>query len=157
MGWVSIIIILLICCIPIILRSNKEVKAGVIYSIWESTYIGGYDDVAGGKKAEILLFKNKLDINFVTNMSNSKSINIENINTIKIMSQELIQNEISIGKMLIFGVLAFGMRDNKTTVNNYLVVNYNEDNLNYNVILSVLSNSAMENLIKKYKEIKTGD
>ncbi|WP_252241679.1 hypothetical protein [Clostridium sp. ZBS18] len=73
-----------------------------------------------------------------------KIILFKNINNIILENETQIQQQISLGKMLIFGALAFGMeRKNKEINNEYIVLKVEDEDGEYSVLLQ--SNDQKDN------------
>jgi cytochrome oxidase Cu insertion factor (SCO1/SenC/PrrC family) len=129
-------------------QDNRDKAEGVILRTMDSgQYLGGFDDVEGGKKIQCTLYKDKLNIYFVSKYS--KNISVSNINNIKIKSDIQMQNDVTLGRLLTVGVLAFGMKKKKTIVNNYVVLNYDNNGKDENIILQTDKNEDIVREINK--------
>jgi hypothetical protein len=144
--WIGIIILIIAFVftgIVITNQENRDKKEGIILTI-NGQYLGGFNDIEGGKHNTCVLYKDQLKIYF--NPQNYKVINLSNINNIGIKSDIQIQNDITLGRLLTVGVLAFGLKKKKTLVNNYVIINY--DN-NENIVLEMDNNEQLVREVNK--------
>jgi hypothetical protein len=146
---IAIFIILFIyACSSANEQKKKDKDDGIILRTLGGKYLGGFNDIEGGKNAGCVLYDNRIQIHFSS--KNYKTINISNINNIGIKSDVQIQNDVTLNRLLAVGVLAFGLKKKQTIVNNYLVINYNNDNKEENIILQTNRN---EDIVKKISSL----
>lgn len=105
-------------------------------------YLGGFRDVSAPKKFDLIFKENEMIFNFI-NTSTSKIIQRGDINDIEIMTQSQIKNEISLGKLLVFGILAFGMKKEEEEIKNYVVLKYKDNDKHRSVIISTCCPEAI--------------
>lgn len=93
-------------------------------------------------------------INFCSDCIN-KTILFKNIKDISLQNQQYIQNQVSLGKLFCFGVLAFGMNKTSSISNNeYIVLDINDEDGQYNVILQSYDVKNNQNKVKELLKLK---
>lgn len=136
-------------------QKQQRLEKGIVFESLNSTYIGGFPDINGGTPVNVVVYKDKIE--FTTTFNNNryativKSMNMNDIQKVFISTKSQIQASIGLGKMLVFGVLAFAMAGSKTVVKNYLVMNYKYED---DIISIVLDTSQNEELVKIINELK---
>ncbi len=69
----------------------------------------------------------------------------------EIKSETQITSEIGLGKLLVFGALAFAMKDKKSVVKNYLVITCNK---NGNEVSIIFESFIPERIVREIRKIK---
>lgn len=158
MIWIYIIPILaLIIVICLFFRqSENDKKDGVLFSLGNCLYCGGFYEIEGGKETTITIYDNRVILTILKSSNNfysgySKTLYISNIENIGIKSETQIRSEISLGKMIMFGIFSLAMKNDKTITTNYLVIDYNSGDDITSIILNADSNEEIIELINKLK------
>lgn len=152
----SIFVILFIICIigfinAVRIQGQKDKSNGGLLFIQSGEYLGGLDDTEGGKSVTIKVYKtNTLHLNFGKLGMDEKIILLKDIKDIGIKSDIEIQKEISLGRLVAFGIFALGMKKQKTKVENYTIIKYNDGKKEQNIILKLTNN---ENFVRKIKKL----
>lgn len=112
-------------------------------------YIGGLSNLVAPVSMSIELFPEYLLLKY-----NDKEIKIDKINikSIEVMTKQQIESQVGLGKLLVFGVLAFGMKKKKEVIENYLVLKYKDCNEEKNIILGDCENNRIQECIDYYEK-----
>jgi len=145
--YLIIISIIVIICASFLFQHKQSKEEGLISTTINNKYFGGFDEFEGGKTFPLKFFYDRLELYL---SKSPKIINMVDINKISIKSDIQIQNDVTLGRLLAVGVLAFGMKKKRTIVNNYLVINYNDNGTERNIILQTSNN---ENMVKDVNHI----
>ncbi len=160
LAFISIVIFLIICAMGAgmdVEKSHGEIETNVIKKVDvndpSAKYIGGFPDVAGGKKASIVVKEDeiKIIIHGLTGENIFKNIPMDIIANAEIKSETQITKEVGLGKLIIFGVLAFAMKNEKNTVRNYLVINCIENGEKRDL---VFESRLVEPIVREIRKIK---
>ena len=109
------------------------------------SYFGGFKDVQAKENNKVIVFKDRIQIF-------NKDILFSNINDCSIQSESQLVERVSMGKLLCFGVLAFGMNGKVKNVNkNYVVIRCNYKKSDIDLVLDF--NDENENFIMKMKTL----
>lgn len=136
---------------------EQEKSLGIIYSDNYASYIGGLSDVEGGKSVKVSILNEKIVLDFTRTVQKADEFNpptvikMDNINYAEIKSEEQLRNDISVGRILVLGILAFGKQ--KQVVNNYTLINYQDNNTERNLVLQSPNNETLVKTIKKIKNL----
>jgi len=110
-------------------RSEHYKSQGLVHiKTFVPKFLGGFNDVGACEICIVDLFKDKIVIKLSGGKGNNifnktKTIMIDNILGLKVQTESEIKEKVSLGKLVCFGVFAFGMDGNKkTTSNNYVVM-----------------------------------
>lgn len=141
---IIIIIFLFIGLIGLGEQQEQDKKNEVLFR-GEGEYLGGLSDTEGGKKFTCIFDKNNIAFKGKLTMR----IRISNIKNIAIKSEMQIQSDISLGKMVVFGVFALAMKNKKTVVNNYSVMNIYQHGKDQTIILRMQDNEKFVRQIQK--------
>lgn len=121
------------------------------------TYIGGISNISTNNKVSFTITKEGLLLLYdqksypCVSYSDKKLIKWDNIKNISFQTEQNIKEQVSLGKLLVFGVLAFGMKGkDKNISNEYIVLNINEDLKEYNMILQA---EKQEDNQRKYNDL----
>lgn len=144
MVWIIVIAIIVILLGIISLKGQKDnfksKNRSFIYSVY---YIGGFKDINGGQRLNIFFDKDNIEL---SKQTVKKVININEIEEVSIISQDYLQQQIGLGKMLVLGLISLALTNKKTVVKNYICISLKDGN---NIILEPLD---CEDFIKKYNE-----
>jgi hypothetical protein len=134
--------------------TEREKKEDIIVSDKFAEYIGGFPDVSGGKRAYITVKQNEIEI-VLSPFANTikKVIPMEVITNAEIKSESQITNEVTLGRMLLLGPLAFAFKKEKSIVKNYLVISCKKQDKEISLIFKTGSISE-ESIVNKIREIK---
>lgn len=152
----NICIMLFLGVIALIIKLNHDVvkedkENNVIFSD-VCKYIGGISEL---DEKDFTVTTVKLQVRpqnlFVDNRPfNTIEIPLKNILEIKVKSKSQIQQEISTGKLLCFGALALGMKNETVNTQSFLIVKYKDVN-NEDITFAVETQYA-ENFNKEIKK-----
>lgn len=110
-------------------QKKDHVERDILYEDFNVKYLGGLPNKEGGKKVTLTI---KSDRVFLAGL---KTIFKAEILGAEIQSEQQIVNNISLGKIVAFGLLSLGMQNTKTIVKNYVVIRFLEGNEERNIIL----------------------
>lgn len=125
-------------------------------------YMGGIPNISVNSKNSFEITKEGLLILTATNstpyLGGSKETLVPwgSIKNVSFQNEKSIQQQVSLGKLLVFGVLAFGMEGKEKSINNEYLVLEVEDKKNYSIILQPKdrqNNQTIYNNIIEYKEV----
>lgn len=132
-------------------RIHLESLDGIVLSDPNAKYLGGFPDVAGSKNVHFAIKKDEIVITiYVMPTPIIRHISMKDIVDAEIKSETQINNEVSLGKIALFGVLALGMNSKTTTVNNYLVLTYMEYGRQRDIIIK---SNNLENLVRTIRNL----
>lgn len=107
------------------------------------SYCGGFKDVQAKENNKIIVFKDRIQIL-------NKDILFSNIHDCSIQSESQLVERASMGKLLCFGILAFGMNGKVTNINkNYVVIRCNYKKSDIDLVLDFKDEN--ESFIMKMK------
>jgi hypothetical protein len=126
----------------------KEITENIVYTESSLQYMGGFADMEGGKKADLIIYKDKISLIFARSV---KTILIDDLIITEIKSEIQLQNDINLAKILTWGIFALG--STKEVVKNYILISYNDkiDGERY----IVLKSSNNEKIVKLIRETKS--
>lgn len=118
----------------------------------QARYKGGIKNISADGTITI----NVLDIGLgFTGAFNRKVIKFENIKDIFIENERSIQQQVSLGKLIMFGGLAFGMKKKNVEINKeYVIINVIDEDGEYNVVLDTEKESDIQSLYNKISNYK---
>ncbi|EDS77048.1 putative MurF [Clostridium botulinum C str. Eklund] len=128
---------------------QKEKLNGIVMSDHYARYIGGLPDLAGGKDATLYIKENEITLETFGVNPITKIINMKDITKAEIQSETQINQSVGLGKLIMFGVLAFGMKK-KSEVKSYLLLGYKDNNEERNIILESTILEQITQTIRKY-------
>lgn len=132
-------------------KNERYQKRGYNYKEKFNVYYkGGIKNISVNSPTTVDLLKEGLAVNGV---DIEKIILFSNIKDISLQSKIQIEQQVSLGKLILFGGLAFGMEKNNREINiEYIVLNVIDEDGEYNVLLrSFEQNENQEN----YKKLGT--
>lgn len=163
MWWILIIVtVFILVHIAIKINENKTRKErlqqykseGKIYvTNFDTFYMGGLKDISACPSL-IEVFDNKITMKFIINFDTyNREFNLKDILDVKIQSDIQIQNQISLGKMVFFGAFALASPNQKTVINEYIVMTVLYQGEKLNLIFKLNAKTNME-FIKVINEVK---
>lgn len=127
------------------------------YFIWRDLeYVGGIDGIYDLTKVNISMSNdNILAIDFDGKYKNyNKRIRMGDIQSVIIQTEEQIKNDVTLGRLVMFGVFALAMKKEKRYMEKYLIINY----LGNGQEQQIISRGQGAIVIKEYYEkIKKGE
>lgn len=115
-------------------------------------YKGGFKDISVDTPIIVDLLQEGISFN---NLMYEKMIPFDNIIDISLQSKQYIENQVSLGKLIFFGILAFGMNKNQKKFNDeFIVLKLKDNNENFTVLIQAMehtSNQSIYNKIIMYK------
>ena len=97
-------------------------------------YLGGFKNKGKSDDIKVIVFENKIDFKF--SYEDTREIFIKNIKDCRIQTDKELIERVSMGKLLCFGVLAFGMKGKqKELTKDYVVVRCNYENEDIDLVL----------------------
>lgn len=120
-------------------------------------YIGGIKTISSGNRVQIKLLKEGICFSYKKGEigeSRNYIIKFENIEDIYLDTQQSIQERVSLGKLICFGVLAFGLKGKQIqNTKEFIVLEVCENDKNYNVILDCRNiQEGLDTLLKLKNE-----
>lgn len=128
-------------------RNNKS-------ELYIGTYIGGLDDVLSGSGVKVWNHNTKLRIEYEKVDNNVDFANFNKINSIKIVSKDYIKEKVSLGKVLVFGVFALGMKDSKKIYENFIQIEYKDQKDRDKIAIIDLNEKDIREIINSYNKFK---
>jgi hypothetical protein len=124
----------------------------MIYSKSLVVYIGGFPEISGGEnlKVNLKLNSEKLLIEFFTKKL-AKDIKIEDIIDAECSTEEQISKDITLGRLIVFGALAFGLKKNNKITRKYAVITYKDE---FGKQRSLVFETYPDELIKNILDLK---
>lgn len=102
-------------------------------------YIGGIKTISSSNNVQIKLLKEGICFSYKkedVEETYNNIIKFENIEDVYLDTQQSIQERVSLGKLICFGVLAFGLKGKQIqNTKEFIVLEVSENNKNYNIIL----------------------
>jgi hypothetical protein len=155
--WIIVIIIILGIFIYIgnnIVKSendkniNKYRNKGYHYiETLGADYKGGFKDISIKTPIIIDLLQEGISFN---NIMYEKMILFENIIDVSLQSKQYIENQVSLGKLIFFGILAFGMNKNQKKFNDeFIVIKLKDNNETYSVLIQALEHTNNQSIYNK--------
>ncbi|HHW00189.1 MAG TPA: SHOCT domain-containing protein [Clostridiaceae bacterium] len=115
-------------------------------------YLGGHPDIAQRTIGNI--YVNKKGIFFDVPLSTGYiHIPIQNIIKSEFKNEEQISKDVTLTRLLAFGIFAFGLKKKRKEVLTYLVVAYNEDGIENTIIFESKNASAVASAIIKARQL----
>lgn len=113
-------------------KKTSEYKEKGLTYVKEYTgvnYCGGFGDIEPKKYNDVILLKDRIQIF-------RKDILIKNIQDCSIQTETQLAERVSMGKLLCFGVFAFGMKGKTKSISkNYVVIRCNHRNKDIDLVL----------------------
>lgn len=133
-------------------KTDKFSSLGFNYiDILNASYKGGIKNISANSPVSTNLLKEGIGFQ---NDTMTKIILFKNIQDISLQNKQYIKNQVSLGKLIVFGVFAFGMDGNKQSVNDeYIILSINDEDGEYNILLQAIDikyNQELYNKLLKY-------
>lgn len=110
-------------------------------------YLTGLPDKIGNKDFHITIYNEYIELFFVDGRVTNK-IPLKRVYSAKIVSESFIREQISLGKMLAFGVFSLAMKKKqKQEVNNYLQLSFKYENEKVKAIFSIDDDKKLEEIV----------
>jgi hypothetical protein len=110
-------------------------------------YKGGIKDLSIDTPIIIDLLEEGLSFN---NLMYEKIISFNNIIDMSLQSKQYIENQVSLGKLFFFGILAFGMKKNQNKINDeFIILKIKENEETYNILLQAQDYTNNQNIYNK--------
>ena len=103
-------------------------------AIGNCKYCGGHPSITKICDGQLVVTKEK--ISFTSGIFKSLNIPISNITDSSIKSEEHISKDVTLTRLLLVGVFAFGLKKKRTDITSYLVIQFNEGGVPINVIFT---------------------
>lgn len=145
---VAFVIISIIISVVILIMYNNSNESNIIYQDIFCKYLGGYPDIEGGRSAKIGILTKDFIVIQIGN--NTKTIKKNDLINAEIMSEQSIVQNVSLGKIIAFGVFALGMKNPKTIVKNYLILTYKENEKEISIIID---SNNLERLTRELRQV----
>lgn len=162
MGTLIVIVIIMVACVVYGLslsekygkeRADSYSKRGYHYvekGDFHVYYKGGIKSISVNSNIIVVLLKEGLAFESV---GAKKIILFSNIKDISLQNEVQIQQQVSLGKLILFGGLAFGMEKKKKEINNeYIVLTVVDKDGEYNVLLQSYDQNDNQ---KNYRKLRT--
>ena len=120
------------------IREYEYFEQGLIYidEYKYVSYFGGFKDKGKSDDIKVIVFENKIDFKF--SYDDTREIFIKDIHDCRIQTEKQLSERVSMGKLLCFGVLAFGMKGKQKELSkDYVVVRYNYENEDIDLVLDL--------------------
>lgn len=130
-------------------KSLKKTQSenGIVLIEPDVKYMGGLADFEGGKNINLTLYKDRLVLIFPRER---KTINLRDILAAEISSETQIRHDVSLGKIIAWGVFALGK--DREVVRNYTVITYNDSiDGERKVVLDTPNN---ESVVRSIRDLK---
>ncbi|NFL87398.1 hypothetical protein FDB24_10730 [Clostridium botulinum] len=132
---------------------GKDKENELKNKIYRPQYLGGFKSVSSSKSCLVTIYEDKIKIYIHGRYAN---IMKQDILDVMIKNENQIKEQISLGKLICFGVLAFGMRGkSKVITKDYVVLKiiYNEEELSliFNFENSQITMKFIEDIFKIIK------
>lgn len=138
-------IFLIICTIIAIIllkpKKEKEKKRNPIIEEIKVKYYGGFKDLCGKGSCIIIQEIDKIRFLIIKDEGGvvKRNYSYDNIKSCSIMTESQIQEQVSLGKLLFFGALAFGMKGKQKEITNEYIV------------LEILEGEQLSSVILQYE------
>lgn len=137
--------------------ADKQKKSAKhIYVDEEFEHLGGYPYLKQNDIIKIQIHNDNLEI--VTRYNNDrvigKPIPISNVKDIQFKSEEEIQKDVTLTRLLTLGVFAFALPKQTTKNNQYLYLEYEQDNVNIKCLFKATANTKAGNLLSVFNKKK---
>ncbi|MBN1075082.1 hypothetical protein DVV91_12095 [Clostridium botulinum] len=128
----------------------KNMGYEYINNNFQVKYKGGIKDISVNSYVSVDLLKEGVSFG-----EGEKIVLFKNIKDLSLENETQIQQQISLGKMLVFGGLAFAMeRKNKEINNEYIVLSVEDNKGKYNILLQSTDQKDNQSNYNKLRELK---
>lgn len=123
---------------------------------FKTKYIGGFSDLAGEKFIDIAIKEDSIVIEFKHREHiPNRIIPMNLIKNIEIKTESQISRDVTLGRMLVFGVFALGMKKESTVVTNYLVITVDNNGEDRSIIFYSTMPEQIVQAVRKIKNIES--
>lgn len=134
-------------------RCGSKHKSGIIVN----NYVGGFKDIGICRHTYLDLMEDRIIVTFKDDskgIKEKKQIKYSDVLDVSIQTETQIKEKVSLGKILVFGVLSFGMKGNQSTISQeYLVMKVKYNNEDLDLIFSVGNAYQAVKNINEYKRV----
>lgn len=144
--------------------NNTQIKSECISQLikidtLETNYLGGFSDVSiQYKTCRLSFLDDKTILTFINpqQYQEVRTIPNEDIISVQFATKEYISQQVGLGKLVVFGWLALGMKNNKKTIEEYIMMNTKYGNESISIIFNGSPyDCSNETLLKRIqKQIK---
>jgi hypothetical protein len=129
-------------------KENKKVndELGIIYEKQLVKYVGGFREISGNIPINIKISKDKFYVEFINNKV-TKSIDVKNIVDAECSTSEEVNRQVSLGKLLIFGVLSFGMSTKKEVKKCAIITYEDEEGTNRSLVFETHPDDLVRHIL----------
>lgn len=114
-------------------------------------YLGGHPDIPG--EADGIMNINSAGLFFEVALTLSNlHIPVQNIVRAEFKTEEQISKDVTLTRLLAFGIFAFGMKKKKVEKTSYLVVTYKENSLENTIVFSAGNAGLLASSIMKVRQ-----
>ena len=117
----------------------------------ERQYMGGHPDI--NKTCKGILTVNNDKIIFRGGMLSKFEIPIQEVTNNNLQTQEQISHNVTLTRLLAFGVFAFGMKKKKVDTTQYLVISYKENGIENSVVFQSNYVGGLASSIMKARQV----
>ncbi len=140
-------------------KMGKEREEKGIRGVKEFKYYGGFKNIGYCEKCFATFYDDRIDMVLTgksgeTNIYEHKNIKFKDILDVEIQTESQIRESVSLGKLIAFGIFAFGMeKKQKDVVDNYLIIKaLNEMGEEMSLIIKVVDYVEFTKLINEAKD-----
>lgn len=114
-------------------------------------YVGGHPDITKEMKMNIVV-GDKFELHY---MFKKMAIDYANIERVEFKTEEQISKDVTLGRLLLFGVLAFGLKKKSVHKTGYLVITYKDEVLGEQKMIfrTKQAGEIASSILKKKKEV----
>lgn len=107
-------------------RKQKELLDGVLFSDNMVKYLGGFSERSAilDRFVHVKLYADKLVVDLTSAYKEIKEIPLQDIIDVESSTDEQISNDISLGRLIVFGWLAVGMKKKTTEIKRCAVITF---------------------------------
>lgn len=111
-------------------------------------YLGGHKDITKSGKLNIVGYKDRLELQ---KGFKKVIIRLDDITNAELKTEEQISKDVTLTRLLLVGIFAFGLKKKTTTVSNYVVISF-MDGLECKIVFKLdkqdKANKLLSNIIK---------
>jgi hypothetical protein len=130
---------------------EKQKNGGPAVGVDTVKYLGGHPDIRN--EVDGLMVVNSAGIFFeVTLTFFNLHIPVENIIKAEFKTEEQISKDVTLGRLLVFGVFAFGMKKKKVEKLSYLVLTYTDSGIENTIVFTNKNAGPLASAIMKVRQ-----
>lgn len=131
---------------------KQELKeGGAAYATGACKYLGGHPEMPQACDGIITINKAGLFFEVIFPFK-GLTIPLKNIKKAEFKNEEQIHKDVTLGRLLLFGVFAFGLKKKTKELHNYLVLTCNQDGIESTVIFEAKNAGALVSAIVKAQQ-----